>query len=282
MEVWTIPPDPFAALGLERDATPTEIKARYYFLARRYHPNRNYGPEESKRSLGEHFHRINQAWQLLSSPEQKRRWLEMIELVELQDQVEAKHVELDFLERDESSSDDWSSSDADDYDLTHLTSIRRARSPMGDRQSYATEDNRSTPNNEHRDSSTEAHKHKSRGRVPDRRESVPLLQKIRPHHQREGSDAQSAAWRRRKLEKYKKKELEAFYEYRDAMVVKLHAELESDRRREHYDAWKWKRQKIETMPKAAATRVQLAKKIADAVKVFKTLSPKLPLSLIHI
>lgn len=224
--------------------------------------------------LGEHFHRINQAWRLLQRPEQKRRWLEMIELVELEDQVEAKHVELDFLERDESSSNDWSSSDADDYDLTHLTSIRRARSPLGDHGSDATEADRSKPGTEHGDSVAGVSKHKSRGRVPDRRESAPVVQKLRGH-QRENSDAQSAAQRRRKLEKYKKKELEAFYEYKDAMVAKLHAELECERRREYYEALKWKRARIEALPKGAATRVQLAKKIADAVKVFKTMSPKL-------
>ena len=45
---WAATFDPFEALGLERDANPKSIKAQYYELARRYHPNRNQGSDESK------------------------------------------------------------------------------------------------------------------------------------------------------------------------------------------------------------------------------------------
>ena len=41
-------------------------------------------------------------------------------------------MELIGPERDEAGNEEWLSSDAEDYDLTHLGPIRRARSPMGD------------------------------------------------------------------------------------------------------------------------------------------------------
>jgi curved DNA-binding protein CbpA len=144
MDTWTIPPDPYAALGLERDCSPQTIKARYYQLARRYHPNRNYGTDEAKHALAGHFHRVHEAWLLLNRAEQRKRYLELIELAELQDEVEHKHREMMALERDESSSEEWASSDAEDYDLTHLSAIRRARSPMGDFTSDVEDDDRAT------------------------------------------------------------------------------------------------------------------------------------------
>ena len=144
MEPWTtLPPDPYAALGLQRHCSPREIKARYYQLARKYHPNRIHGTDEARHALAGHFYRIHEAWLLLNRPEQRRRYLEAIELEELEIEVEHKHREIALLERDESSSDEWSSSDAEDYDLTHLDRIRRARSPMGDFTS-GVEDNKRT------------------------------------------------------------------------------------------------------------------------------------------
>ena len=128
MDTWTIPPDPFAALGIERDSSAQAIKARYYELARKYHPNRNYACEESRNALADHFHRINEAWLLLREVDQRRRYIELYELAEAQDAVEARHLDSSYFAREESSSEEWSTSDADDYDLTHLSTIRRARS----------------------------------------------------------------------------------------------------------------------------------------------------------
>lgn len=276
METWTIPPDPYLALGLERNCSPQTVKARYYQLARRYHPNRNHGSDEAKSALAGHFHRIHEAWLLLNKPEQRRRYLELIELAELQDEVEQKHVELGVVEREESSSEEWASSDADDYDLTHLSSIRRARSPMGDFHSDVEDVNGAASGNETVEDVPGTWKSRPRGREPDRRETRPPIKRPRVHHQREGSDAQSAAKRRRKLEKYKKKELEAFYVYRDAMMAKLGAEVEAERTRLQYERCKWKREKAESAPREASTRVRLAQQINKAVMLFKSqATPKL-------
>jgi curved DNA-binding protein CbpA len=273
METWTIPPDPYAALGLERDCSPQTIKARYYQLARRYHPNRNYGTDEAKHALAGHFHRVHEAWLLLNRPEQRRRYLEIIELAELQDEVELKHKEMTVWERDESSSEEWSSSDAEDYDLTHLSAIRRARSPMGDFTSDVEDNDRATSGTEKPRGTS---KPKPRGREPDRRDTHPPVQKNHVRHIREGSDGQTAAKRRRKLEKQRKKELKAFYEYKDAMLAKLEAELVAERLRMLYEEAKWKREKAESAPREASTRLRLAQSINKAVMLFKTqASPKL-------
>jgi curved DNA-binding protein CbpA len=277
METWTIPPDPYAALGLERDCSPQTIKARYYQLARRYHPNRHYATDEAKHALAGHFHRIHEAWLLLNRPEQRRRYLDLIELAELQDEVLHKHREITAWERDESSSEEWASSDAEDYDLTHLSAIRRARSPMGDFTSDVEDNDRATANAEANDHHSHgAPKPKPRGREPDRRGTHPPVQKPRTRHEREGSDAQAAAKRRRKLEKYKRRELKAFHEYKDAMLVKLDAEFEAERLRTQYEEAKWKREKAESAPREASTRVRLAQQINRAVMLFKTqATPKL-------
>ena len=276
MDTWTIPPDPYAALGLERDCSPQTIKARYYQLARRYHPNRNHGTDEAKHVLAAHFHRVHEAWLLLNRPEQRKRYLELIELAELQDEIEHKHREMMALERDESSSEEWASSDAEDYDLTHLSAIRRARSPMGEFTSDVEDDDRALSSTEAADRSHGTSKPKPRGREIDRRETHPPVQKPHVRHEREGSDAQSAAKRRKKLEQYKKRELKAFYEYKDAMLIKLGAEIEAERLRTQYEQAKWKREKAESAPREASTRVRLAQQINKAVMLFKTqATPKL-------
>lgn len=276
MEPWTVlPPDPYAALGLQRHCSPREIKAKYYQLARKYHPNRIHGTDEEKHALAGHFHRIHQAWLVLSRPDQRRRYLELIELDELEIEVEHKHREIALLEHDESSSDEWSSSDAEDYDLTHLDHIRRARSPMGDFTS-GVEDNNRTGHNQSSDGGVPIiSKPRPRGRDTDRRDTHPPVHQNHIHHKREGSDAQSAAKRRKKLEKCKRRELKAFYDYKDAMLAKVEAEVLADQLRTQYEQAKAKREKAESAPREASTRVRLAQRVNRAVMLFKTqVTPK--------
>jgi curved DNA-binding protein CbpA len=266
---WTIPPDPYLALGLNRGCSPQIIKARYYQLARRYHPNRNYGTHEDKHALAGHFHRIHEAWLLLNKPEQRKRYLEMIELAELQDEVEHGHTELSGPERDKAGDEELASSDAEDYGPTHVSAIRRARSPMGDFASDVENAGQENVRVGAADGSLSTPKPTTRGRGVDRRETHPPVSKPGGGHARGGSDAQAAARRRRKLEKYKKRELEAFWEYKDAMLAKLEAEMEAERLRAQYDTAKWRREKAENAPREASTRVRLVQKINQAVTLFK-------------
>ena len=84
--------DPFEALGLPRDASDQAIKSRYHDLARRYHPNRTIqaASAKAKATLSDHFHRVHEAWAVLSKPDDRRRRVELLHLLELQQSLEAR------------------------------------------------------------------------------------------------------------------------------------------------------------------------------------------------
>lgn len=63
-------PDPYAVLGVARDATPDAIKAAYRELVAKYHPDRHQGnplEELAAAKLAE----INRAYEILSDPERR-------------------------------------------------------------------------------------------------------------------------------------------------------------------------------------------------------------------
>jgi curved DNA-binding protein CbpA len=53
--------DPYAVLGVERDATPLQVARAHRRLAKRFHPDVHPSPEGATR-----MRRINEAWQILS------------------------------------------------------------------------------------------------------------------------------------------------------------------------------------------------------------------------
>lgn len=55
------PFDPYAVLGVERDATPLQVARAHRRLAKRYHPDVHPDPAGAAR-----MRRINEAWQILS------------------------------------------------------------------------------------------------------------------------------------------------------------------------------------------------------------------------
>jgi molecular chaperone DnaJ len=59
--------DPYAALGVDRKATPEQIKKAYRKLARQYHPDRN--PDDAKAE--ERFKEISEAHDILTDPEKR-------------------------------------------------------------------------------------------------------------------------------------------------------------------------------------------------------------------
>ena len=60
----------YEILGVERNATPDEIKSAYRKLAMKYHPDRNQGSEEA----AEKFKEINEANETLSDPEKRKQY----------------------------------------------------------------------------------------------------------------------------------------------------------------------------------------------------------------
>jgi curved DNA-binding protein CbpA len=60
--------DPYAILGVARDASPTQIQQAYRRLAKRYHPDLQQAPRTT-----EQMQRLNQAWAILSKPASRAR-----------------------------------------------------------------------------------------------------------------------------------------------------------------------------------------------------------------
>jgi hypothetical protein len=62
-------PDPYAVLGVPRDATPLQVARAHRQLAKRYHPDVNPGAE-----VTEPMRRINDAYRLLSSADRRSEY----------------------------------------------------------------------------------------------------------------------------------------------------------------------------------------------------------------
>ena len=68
--------DHFEVLGVGRDATVLEIKKAYFTMAKRYHPDRHFGPplNEMKSELEALFNAIHEAHETLSSPDRREKY----------------------------------------------------------------------------------------------------------------------------------------------------------------------------------------------------------------
>lgn len=62
--------DYYKTLGVERNASPEELKRAYRKLAMKYHPDRNMGDK----SLEEKFKQINEAYEVLKDPQKRARY----------------------------------------------------------------------------------------------------------------------------------------------------------------------------------------------------------------
>ena len=62
--------DYYDILGINKKATPEEIKKAYRTLAMKYHPDRNQGDKNSEAK----FKEVNEAYDVLSDPKKKKMY----------------------------------------------------------------------------------------------------------------------------------------------------------------------------------------------------------------
>jgi curved DNA-binding protein CbpA len=79
----SLPPDPWKALGLERDADKSEIRTAYKKLVLRCHPDKVQDPT-LKALKADEFQKVQQAWELLNDDAEKAKYEQKLRLAELQ------------------------------------------------------------------------------------------------------------------------------------------------------------------------------------------------------
>ena len=65
--------DPYAVLGVPREATPLQVARAHRRLAKQHHPDLQHG-DDRRTEAAERMRRINEAWALLSDPEARSRY----------------------------------------------------------------------------------------------------------------------------------------------------------------------------------------------------------------
>ncbi|KAK3680289.1 hypothetical protein LTR78_000667 [Recurvomyces mirabilis] len=250
----TSPFDPFEALGVPRDASAATIKAQFRQLARRYHPNRQQGPEESKAALSDAFHTVRHAYKQLIDDNKRRRYVELLRLAEEQQHLLSRMADLLRESEHETghseAKDGDLSSDADDEDLPQMGLVRRQTVLKRSSTIKRSLEIASPPR---------------KGRPPRLPTQAPASSK---------SEADYFARRRQKLEKLRRRELAAFETYKNAMVEKFEAEAEAESTREMYERAQWKREYFERAPRETTERLRSLQHYLGAIRAFGQLQPR--------
>ena len=81
-----LPPDPYKALGIAKDASLVTVKGAHRKLALTCHPDKVVG-ETAKKAAADKFHLVQQAYEILSDETRRQRYDERVKLAELQADV---------------------------------------------------------------------------------------------------------------------------------------------------------------------------------------------------
>ena len=223
--------------------------------------------------LTEHFHRIKDAWDQIKELSNRKRCIELLNLLDLQNELLAHLEDLETLDDqgDHShlnASDGHVSSDADE-DLPNV-GIRRRQTVL-------------------KKGSTAAHRSDgSRTRTEDRQPSAikslankvsrfqSLVSSLTPEPETEDSSKSSDYFteRRQKTKKLRKREYEAFQEYRNAKIAFLEAEKNMEELEDIYREAKFRREYFERTPKETTERMRSFARYVGAVRAFGAASSR--------
>lgn len=78
-----LPPDPYVALGVSKDADLAQIRTAHRRLALKYHPDRVHGDESDKERASKEFQKAQVAYELLSDASRRSRYDDQVRLAEL-------------------------------------------------------------------------------------------------------------------------------------------------------------------------------------------------------
>ncbi|KAK3674621.1 hypothetical protein LTR78_005343 [Recurvomyces mirabilis] len=81
-----LPPDPYLALGVAKDASAAIIKLQYRKLVLKFHPDK-VQDESQKQIASDQFHRIQTAWEIVGDEERRKRYDAQVDLAQLRKDV---------------------------------------------------------------------------------------------------------------------------------------------------------------------------------------------------
>ncbi|KAK3073184.1 hypothetical protein LTR53_005472 [Teratosphaeriaceae sp. CCFEE 6253] len=81
-----LPPDPYLALGVAKDATAAAIKLQYRKLVLKFHPDK-VQDESQKEAAADQFHKIQTAWEIVGDEDKRKRYDAHCELAQLRRDV---------------------------------------------------------------------------------------------------------------------------------------------------------------------------------------------------
>ncbi|KAL2015552.1 hypothetical protein VTK56DRAFT_5228 [Thermocarpiscus australiensis] len=88
-----LPPDPWKALGVERNADKTEIRAAYKKLVLKCHPDKVQDPALKAQKQDE-FQKVQQAYELLNDDVERAKYEDQLKLAELQRTVKVQQASM--------------------------------------------------------------------------------------------------------------------------------------------------------------------------------------------
>ena len=85
-----LPPDPYEALGVPKDAASGAIKTQYRKLVLKFHPDK-VQDESQKEAASDKFHKIQTAYEIIGDDDRRARYDAQCKLAELRKEVMERH-----------------------------------------------------------------------------------------------------------------------------------------------------------------------------------------------